>query len=195
MLVSGPTGSGKTFWLKKLIKQRKQICYPPPEEIFYYYGEYQPLFDQLDDVKFIKGLPHAEFPSSNTRKWIIIDDLMTDASQSSKISDLFTKGSHHRNLSVILIVQNFFVRGKEQRNITLNAQYIVLFKNPRDKSLATSIARQMYPNRTRWFQKIFEDATSKPYSYLLIDLKPETSEEIRLLTHIFGEEKYITAYV
>ena len=31
----------------------------------------------------------------------------------------FTKGSHHRNLSIIYIVQNIFHQGKEMRNISL----------------------------------------------------------------------------
>ena len=130
----------------------------------------------------------------NQHEWIIIDDLMTESSNSKVISDLFTKGSHHRNISVILLVQNFFAKGKEMRNITLNAQYIVLFKNPRDKSLASSIARQMYPGRVVWFQKIFNQATESSHSYIFIDLKPNTPENLRLFHNVLGEKKFITVY-
>ena len=110
---------------------------------------------------------------------------MHESANSKLISELFTKGSHHRNLSIILIVQNFFIRGSESRNISLNSQYIVLFKNPRDQSIATVIARQMFPRKIPKFQKIYEDATSGPYSYLFIDLKPETPNEVRLLSQVF----------
>ena len=150
----------------------------------------------MKGVIFHKGLTEEieEIGLSGQPEWIIIDDLMHESSNSRKISELFTKGSHHRNISIILIVQNFFMKGKETRNITLNSQYIVLFKNPRDKSLASIIARQMYPSKIKWFQKVFEDATCEPYSYLFIDLKPFTNEKVRLLSAIFGEKKYITAY-
>ena len=57
-----------------------------------------------------------------------------------RIADLFTKGSHHRNLSVIYIVQNIFHQGKEMRIISLNAHYIVLFKSPRDRQQISILA-------------------------------------------------------
>jgi hypothetical protein len=41
---------------------------------------------------------------------------------------------HHRNISVMYIVQNLFHRGKHHRTIGLNAHYMVVFKNPRDVS-------------------------------------------------------------
>ena len=111
---------------------------------------------------------------------------MYEASNSKLIAELFTKGSHHRNLSIILICQNFFMRGSENRNISLNSQYIVLFKNPRDQSIATSLARQIFPTKIKKFQKVYEHATSQPFSYLFIDLKPETSNKVRLLSNIFS---------
>lgn len=127
--------------------------------------------------------------------WIVFDDLMQDAVNSQQISDLFTKGSHHRNLSVILLTQNFFVQGKEMRNISLNSHYIVLFKNPRDKTIARNIARQMYPDKLLAFQKVFDDAASKPYSYLFINLKPDTNEERRLLTNVLDEKGPLFSYI
>ena len=50
-----------------------------------------------------------------------------------RIVDIFTKGSHHRDLNVFYITQNLFHQGKGQRDISLNASYIIYFKNPRDK--------------------------------------------------------------
>ena len=67
--------------------------------------------------------------------------------------NLFTKGSHHRNLSVIYIVQNLFHQGKGNRSISLNSHYLVLFKNPRDKLQILTLAKQMYPSETAWFIK------------------------------------------
>jgi hypothetical protein len=197
MLISGPTGSGKTLWVKKLIDNINYICDKPPQRITYFYGEYQPIFSNFHNVNFIQGLPDNYLSSFSGQypELVIIDDLMSESSKSELVSNLFTKGSHHRNLSIILITQNFFMRGKESRNITLNSHYIVLFKNPRDKSLASNIARQIYPNKIKKFQLAFEDATSKPFTYLFLDLKPDTPEEIRLSTNIFGELLYPIVYL
>ena len=61
------------------------------------------------------------------------------------ILDLFTKGSHHKNISVIFIMQNIFHKGKSQRDIRLNTKYIVLYKNPRDRAQIQHLARQVHP--------------------------------------------------
>ena len=60
----------------------------------------------------------------NDQFWMVIDNRIHEAAKSQVISDLFTKGSHHRNISVILSVQNFFTKGNAMRNITLNSHCI-----------------------------------------------------------------------
>ncbi|GFS84343.1 uncharacterized protein TNCV_4605581 [Trichonephila clavipes] len=55
-------------------------------------------------------------------------------------------------------------------------------KNRRDQSQITHLGRQLYPRKVKFFQECYADATSKPYGYLLIDLKPETDESLRVRT-------------
>ena len=107
---------------------------------------------------------------------IVVDDQMIEAGKDNRIVNLFTKGSHHRNLSVIYIVQNLFHQGKGNRSISLNSHYLVLFKNPRDKLQILTLAKQMYPSETAWFIKEYEEAVQRPYGYLFVDLKPTTPE-------------------
>lgn len=159
-----------------------------PTHIVYCYGVYQPLFNSMKNVTFEEGLPSNLGSLRNAL--IIIDDLMTELAGDTRLSNLFTKGSHHRNLSVIFITQNFFHQGKEMRNIHLNSHYIVLYKNPRDKSQVTHLARQMFPGKTKAFQEIYQDATAPAYGYLFIDLRPETDERLRMRTGIFPQDKY-----
>ncbi|GFW91804.1 uncharacterized protein TNCV_3400641 [Trichonephila clavipes] len=54
--------------------------------------------------------------------------------------------------------------------------------NRRDQSQITHLGRQLYPRKVKFFQECYADATSKPYGYLLIDLKPETDESLRVRT-------------
>ena len=61
------------------------------------------------------------------------------------------------------------------RNVHLNTEYVVSFRNPRDKSKFAHLARQLEPKRS----KAFVDATSRPYLQLLVDLKPHTPDALR----------------
>ena len=71
-----------------------------------------------------------------------MDDLMT--STDDRVVDIFTKISHHRNLSVVYLTQNLFYKNKQTRTLSLNSHYIVLFKNARDATEVANLARQMY---------------------------------------------------
>ena len=63
-------------------------------------------------VEFIQGIPaklgEDTFVSTLDNNIIVLDDLMSTASKDSRITELFTEGSHHRNLSVIYINQNLY---------------------------------------------------------------------------------------
>ena len=105
----------------------------------------------IPNIEFVKGIPTAlEHAYFSVNKWnlIVFDDQMIDAGKDQRIVNLFTRGSHQRNLSVIDIVQNVFHQGKGSRSISLNSHYLVLFKNPRDKLQVLTLAKQMYPGRT-----------------------------------------------
>ena len=171
-----------------------------PENIIWCYGIYQPAYDEMltsiPNITFVEGVPSdLDFMiDPNIRNLVVLDDMMQELSNEKKITNLFTKGCHHRNLSMIFIVQNLFHRGKELRDMSLNCHYLVLFKSPRDSSQVTHLAKQMFPGHTKYMQEAFQDATSRSYEYLLCDLKPETSTDFRLRTNVFpGETQY--AYV
>ena len=56
----------------------------------------------------------------------------------------------------------------------------------------SNLARQMYPGHSKYMVEAFKNATSDPYGYLLIDMKPFTEEMYRLRTNIFpGETHYV----
>ena len=73
------------------------------------------------------------------------------------MANLFTKGSHHRNVSVAFVVQNLFHKNKHIRTISLNAHYVVLFKNPCNASQFASLACQMYLNKSAFTVEAYKD--------------------------------------
>ena len=128
-IVAGPTACGKSTWVKNLITYQRDMIDPAPEQVIWFYGEWQPLYDTLSGmVEFREGLADLNTLKTKKRTLVIIDDLMTETDKS--VSNLFTKGSHHRNLSILHLVQNVFDKNKHTRTISLNAHYLVIFKNP-----------------------------------------------------------------
>ena len=191
--VAGPTNSGKTWFVFRLLKHAENMITPPPEKIVYCYGEFQPIFAEYPSVEFHEGLPSVDRFDGRQRVLLIIDDLMNEADQS--VCDLFTKLSHHRSVSVVFITQNLFHKNKFVRTMNLNTHYIVMFKNPRDASQVAVLARQMYPGKSRFVVEAFQDATKKPHGYLLIDLRPETDDAYRIRTNIFPDDDRQYVYV
>jgi hypothetical protein len=189
-IIAGPTGSGKTVFTFKFISEAENMISPPPEKIMYCYGEYQSVFNQYPHVIFNEGLPDVSQFDGKERVLLILDDLMSETNDS--VSNIFTKGSHHRNISVIYLTQNLFYKSKQNRTMSLNAHYIVLFKNPRDAVQVATLARQMYPGQSKFLVEAFKNATEKPFGYLLLDLKPDTDEKYRVRTGIFpGDTHYV----
>ena len=203
-IVAGCRQSGKTVWVKTLLENAQKTISLPPQHIIWCYGQWQPsYFDMMKTmpgIEFDQGIPEdidePDYWDVSQRNLIVLDDLMAQSGKDKRIADLFTKGSHYRNLSVIYIVQNVFHQGKEMRNISLNAHYIVLFKSPRDRQQIYILARQVNPGRVQEFMKSYEKATSRAHGYLMLDLKPTTDDEERLKTNILpGETSALEQYV
>ena len=195
MILSGASGCGKTTWVTRFLENLSECCTERPKKIIWCYGIFQPLFIELTkrfpDIEFIEGLPEnvCEQFDMEGPSLLIIDDMLEKCSEDSKISQIFTRTSHHRNISVMLLVQNIFYKGL--RTISLNAHYICLFKQVRDRSQSYCLARQMFPTSVKFFTEAYLDATKLPYSYLLVDCRPQTLEDFRLRTRIFPNENTI----
>jgi hypothetical protein len=197
-IVAGPTSCGKTQFVKRLLAAKDTMIHEPPKNIIWCYSEYQPAYveltSQVPGISFVEGIPQTLLEDLDTSvpNLVVLDDMMCESGKDKRVTNLFVRGSHHRNLSVIYIVQNLFYHGKESRTLSLNSHYIVLFKSPRDATQVGILGKQMFPGNSKFMHDAFRDSTKQPYGYLLIDLKPATEEQYRLRTCIFPNE---TQYV
>jgi len=179
---------------KEVTTGNSTIITPLPQRIVRLYKRWQPLDDVIratvrPPVEFIQGIPidldKDQFLNPNMNN-LILDDLMSTASKDPRVNELFTEGSHHRNLSVIAINQNlYYSKGPTQRR---NCHYLALFNSPIDKQQVMTLARQMYPDNYQYFMRHFSEATCKPFGYLLVDLKPTTMESLRLRINALDEK-------
>ena len=141
------------------------------------------MYDFMRGVEFVKGIPPnlegEGYFNPNVRNLLVLDDLMMEAGKDQRITHVYTRGSHHRNLSVITLMQNFF--GSGTKTIRRNSHYLVLFDMPADRQEIHTIAQQMFPGNRNCLLHKYEEAVSMPYGHLVIINKPNMLPQDRLL--------------
>ena len=195
-IISGPTGSGKSTFIFRLIENVSVMFKEKVYKIYYFYTVWQPLFErfQNNNVSFIKGLPNEDIIqkiSDSNHNLLILDDMQMTALNSSFIANLFSRESHHKNLTVFLVLQNFFHQGKYGRDISLNSHYLILFRNKRDKNIIKILGTQIGLGKE--LENVYLDETNEAYGYILIDLTPSSDSTYMLRSHIFPDE-YLIVY-
>jgi hypothetical protein len=170
----------------------KELVEPAPSKIVWCFGAYQEKVNKgiADNVVLAEGVSAGlEEIDGSKPTLLILDDLMDEAGDAREVSELFTRGSHHRNLSVIMLVQNVFHQGKIMRTVSLNSHYMVLFKNPRDAGQIRALASQLFPGKSKFLVDAYKQATQKAHGYLLLDFKQNTLEKYRVLSDVLpGQE-------
>lgn len=192
-MVAGPTSSGKTVIVSKIIKNIDSLVDKKIERIVYCYSLWQNEYDEIlknnMKVEFHQGIIESKELDPTCNNLVILDDLMDICEKDEETRNLFIKGSHHLNTSLIYIVQNVFSNGKYSRTISLNTKYFILTKNKRDARQIMTLASQMYPTNSKFLIEAYYDAISQSqYGYLVIDL---TEDIYSVQTQIFPKEDRI----
>ena len=76
-VIAGPTGCGKTVWVRQFLEHISTIMSPVPEEVVWCYGEWQAVYEQMKDVTFVEGLPQTQSWTDGKPRLIILDDLIS----------------------------------------------------------------------------------------------------------------------
>jgi hypothetical protein len=200
-IVAGLTGSGKTSFTLRFLQNLATLCTELNfgGGILWFYSEKSAVPSQElaalgKDVQFQESVPENLGNAQGKARLIILDDLLNEV-YSKDLCDLFTKGSHHHNVSVLLITQNIFQHGRFCTTISLNAKYTVAVKNVRDNNQFLYLARQVYPENSDSLYRAYIDATEKPHGYLILDFAQVTHDQLRYRTNVFPEEYPPVIYV
>ena len=189
---SGKTPTYYCLWQLKL-QFYHDLCYVNHFHIVYAKHEtelYRQLKDIDEKIEYIEGIPSElnEIFDREKVNMLILDDMMDEASGDKRIEQLFTRGRYD-NLSIIYLTQNLFP--KKQRNISLNSDYMVIFKNARDQTQFTNLAQQLMPSTIKFLMSAYKDVTKLPHSYLMLDLKAATNYRYRIRTNILEAPQYV----
>lgn len=192
IIVSGGTGSGKTVLTRAVITHHQftfaGLDNSVKPQVLWCFGVYQPLFSEpLENtqVTFHEGMIDEQTLADVKPDILVIDDLMNEKANDPFTHNLFTRVSHHKRVTVIFITQNLYEKG--QCKMKRNAHYIVLMRNPSDKSQLTTLGRQLFPRKRsllEHFYESYDDATRNRYGYLVIDVSPTSDEREKLKTNI-----------
>ena len=192
LLVSGPSQCGKSTFIFNLLQNASRLVDVQFDYIVCFLGSDDPKLFELKNIyepkiSFVSGLPLSfdEYLNSGKNGFFVIDDLMQQATEGKHVAELFTKKCHHENVSVDLILQNFFYHAKERQTILRSAHYLTIFRNPLDQTVIYSLAHRIDPVHKTAVIKTFLHAQEK-YRYLFIDGKQDSVPEARFRSDIFN---------
>jgi hypothetical protein len=181
--VTGPSQSGKSEWILKLIKNRNKMFPIQFYEILYCVPEHlgmtpNPIFEKIKEsfptAQLVSGLPDVTKLNLNfdeTPKLLIIDDLMTEFLASYAMVKLLSIEVHHYNITTVFTLHNLFAPSKFGRTICRNINYKVLFQNRLDLRECRNVSLQIcnQPNfLSESFEFLNQEYPDEP-SYIVID--------------------------
>ena len=195
ILIVGPSSCGKTCFTESLLLDHlEEFFVNPPTTIHYCYGAWQDGFRDMKDagVQFHEGVP----TTFHLQKWfpkgglLVLDDLMVEGGEDKELLDLFTKHSHHQNITVLYLCQDMFPPGKYAKSISRNAHYVIAFKNPRDQLGMRNLLLQAFPTCWQDMMDVYQKVTERPFGYTVLDLHPASDNRKRVFSHLLTHEGY-----
>ena len=202
MLVAGPTTSGKSWFLSKIIEHRSTIYNSSFDRIIYFsphclsggQDEYiRNLRQFFPDLELSANLPNVDelnIVADDSHKLFLIDDFMQPFNNSSLAFRLLTIDSHHLKITVIVTTHNLFGASKYQKTFSRNYSEMVILANRGDKLSLRTLGSQMFPDSPRILLRAMswvEDHSDEKPKYILLDVSPITTLPTNMIvrTNIF----------
>ena len=165
-IVSWPTGSGKTSFCLKLLQKLDSLCTESKFKggIIWCYSQVtavprEKLSKLGRSIQYQEGLP---------------ENFGNAQGEPSVTLILFTATTE---ISAYYSWPNFFFhQGTHCIYISLNAKYLVLLKNGRDKNQVLYLTREAYPENSHSLYEAHLDATRQPHGYFILDFAQDTDD-------------------
>ena len=174
-IFSGSSQSGKTYLIGKILENQMQLFGSEFEQIKYFYPEYldecpvQWHNSMKTPISYEPGFPRKsdimEMPEGSL---IIIDDNMKKVVDSELMRQFFNVISGKRNLSIIVVTQNYFTQGKFSRDIRNSSNIVCLFRNCADATLNIRVSRAFKLEKAYQAAEA-ETFSNSVYPYIFID--------------------------
>jgi len=210
MTIYGPSKSGKTRFLMRLIRFRRELFQFSPhagghefKKVYYFFGVWQEAFAEMqkeygDYIVFYDGFPSGDISQlvKETPALVILDDLENEVTSHDEAKNLLSKYSHHKDYYVCMVFQALFGKGgsnavrlREQMDVQVFLKFMneetglkKRFSNFVDSSGALKIFLETYK---KW--------VAEKGGYLVADFHPDQSPSQalqRFRTRIFPDDGY-----
>jgi Tfp pilus assembly pilus retraction ATPase PilT len=194
LIIAGSSGIGKSTLLGDMISLRNDLFDRKIDKIIYctkYESSIPKILRNDKSIFFQSGIPSEEqiLNEKNENILFCFDDIADEAFSSGLVGNLFTTG-RNRNIGVVLITQNLFPKYSHSREISLNANYYIIFRNIRDGSQINHFAKQVCPNNSKAFREIIENHINREPNgrgYLFCDFSHDVSDLLRFRTNILSQ--------
>lgn len=191
-IICGSSQSGKSTFVLELLKH-PELFDKTISQIYWHYGIDSGNLPAHPLIQTVEGLPSATTlkhlsGDGKEHRIVVIDDLLTESIANKELlTQLWTRVSHHCNISFILCAQSLFEIPRIVRN---NSHYMILFKSLADRLMVMNLGRQIFPGQLQYFLASVSDSTERRYGYIIITAHPrEEHDHFRLCTDIFGTTK------
>ena len=193
--ISGASGAGKSKLMQKIIVNRDQMFFTFPTRIIIVYSNWQEIYEELErsipDIIFMQNFPSEteldDLVKDHEHSIFIADDKGIDAAASPFIAHLFSRLSHHKRITSILLLQNSNLKGKYAGDILRNCQYNILMRGGKEAHSIRALGIQLcdYANLI----SAFRQATEKDlYSYLCVNTHSKVNGDFgRYYTNILQQ--------
>eukprot|EP00794_Sanderia_malayensis_P021233 gene21233-biopygen16271 len=219
VMLAGKTKSGKTELVLDILQQWRFITDDTAgaytKKLYWFYGTrsedqinrakhiWDGFRDELqdgDDTKNIAWHPvkGVESQEAQTRieemsdAIVVFDDLMTEMTKSDKMSQFFTRESHHRNLCMFFVWQDIFPQQKHAAMISKNTDYKIIFDNPSCRDSVRRMLGRMYPKTkqagevTAKILDALERAPPDSYPFVQLNCRPNERPETRIVSNLIS---------
>ena len=187
---------GKSTIILSILKDADIVLTPKPVRIYVMYSIYQPIYQQLRDHLLPKGIDvvldehkiitdkilkeeYAIPDPTDKDKYLPIVIFYDDAIpiiRSNTIADTVCK-SRHVNASIFMAIHKLYLPFEATKIVNQNAFYIIFVNSKRTRSQVKQLGIQL--GRMKSIVSAFDQQTTEPYTYILIDLFPDSPFLIR----------------
>lgn len=160
MLIGGPTKSGKTTLLMRLLRERGQMFSHPFEKIYWFYkmeNSIRQARQEFPEINYVEGHVSNKFVEGldiDSHKMLIMDDmqeLVANSKSLEALMNIFTRDSHHKNLTVIFLVQDLFM--KNMHKVARQCENVIAMSNGSSGSNIMNMGRRQFGPGTAPFIK------------------------------------------
>lgn len=156
------------------------------------YSQYQPIYDKINQLKVFKSVSLIKGLNIDYEKLrdtiLCVDDQMQEMNQDKEMQKVFTRLSHHQNVTIISLTQNVYPPGKYSKTIRLNLHYYILMKSFALEGQIQTLGTQLFRRKKNFLLEAYLKSTLNPFSYLVVILHPRWEEPYRVISNIFPKE-------